>query len=249
MKNKPVIFNILFVFFTAISFSLPLQVAALYEHKLDSWYEWQSIFMKLTPLNWAVITLTFVNGLFCYKALPIIKYTIPVSILVVAINNFFVGSWGVDFSFLTTWIATVTYAVLSYSYAYTQGLEAIDHPEKQWWKIPTRFRQTYPVWMEWQGQKKLLAKTFDISKTGAFISGIADHSKFLPNDINLGEGLKLLIGTKEGEIALQATVVRKESHAQGNYPAGLGVRFTGLGVKETIKLRKLLAIDNNRLNA
>ena len=249
MKNKPIIFNILFLFFTAISFSLPLQVAALYEHKLSSWYEWQAIFMKLTPLNWAVMALTFLNGLFCYKAMPAIKYTIPASILLVAINNFFVGSWGVDFSFLTTWIATVTYAVLSYSYAYTQGLEAIDHPEKQWWKIPTRFRQTYPVWMEWQGQKRLLAKTFDISKSGAFISGIADHSKFLPHDINLGEGIRLLIGTKEGEIALQATVVRKENQSHGIYPAGLGVRFTGVGLKETIKLKKLLNVDNTRLSA
>lgn len=248
MKHKPIIFNILFLFFTAISFSLPLQVAALYEHKLTSLYEWQSILMKLTPLNWAVMTMTLANGIFCYKALPVIKYTIPASILIVAINNFFVGSWGVDFSFLTTWIATVTYAVLSYSYAYTQGLEAIDHPEKQWWKIPTRFRQTYPVWMEWQGQKKLLAKTFDISKTGAFVSGIADHSKFLPQDINLGEGLKLLIGTKEGEIALQATVVRKESSPIGNYPAGLGLRFTGVGIKESLKLRKLLG-ENNHLSA
>lgn len=249
MKTKPIIFNILFLFFTAIAFSLPLQVAALYEHSLNSLYEWQSILMKLTPLNWTVMAITLVNGLFCYKAHPIIKYTIPASILIVAINNFFVGSWGVDFSFLTTWIATVTYAVLSYSYAYTQGLEAIDHPEKQWWKIPRRFQKTYPVWMEWNGQKKLLAKTFDISKSGAFISGIAGNSNLLPKDLALGENLKVLIGTDEGELEINALLVRKEERPIGHYPAGFGIRFTAMGLKESFKLKKLLSLQNNQLSA
>ncbi len=249
MKTKPLIFNILFFFFTAVAFSLPLQVAALYEHSLSTWSEWQAIFMKLTPLNWTVMIITLLNGIFCYQALSIIKYTIPLSILVVAVNNFFVGSWGVDFSFLTTWIATVTYAVLSYSYAYTQGLQAVDQPEKQWWKIPQRHRRTYPVWMEWHGQKKLLVKTFDISKSGAFISGIAGNANLLPQDLKLGESLKILIGTDEGELMMDAMVVRKENQPVGQYPAGLGIRFTAMGLKENLKLKKLLSFQMNHLSA
>lgn len=248
MKTKPIIFNILGLFFSAIAFSLPLQVAALYEHQLTSFYEWQSILMKLTPLNWTVMAITLVNGLLCFKAMPLIKYTIPLSILLVAINNFFVGAWGVDFSFLTTWIATVTYAVLSYSYAYTQGLEAIDHPEKQWWKIPQRFQRTLPVWLEWNGQRKLLAKTFDISKTGTYISALAGNNKFIPQDLKLGENLKVLIGTREGDIELQATIVRKEDQALGHYPAGLGLRFNSVGIKETLQLKRLLNINQHITN-
>jgi len=248
MKSKPIIFNILGLFFSAIAFSLPLQVAVLYEHEINSFYEWHSVLMKLTPLNWAVIAITLLNGLLCFKAKPVIKYTIPLSILLVAVNNFFVGSWGVDFSFLTTWIATVTYAVLSYSYAYTQGLEVIDHPEKQWWKIPQRFQKTYPIWLEWEGQKKLLAKTFDISKTGTFISALAGNNKFIPQDLQLGGSLKVLIGTKDGDIQLHATIVRKEDQSRGNYPAGLGLRFNGVGIKETLQLKRLLSVANQMTN-
>lgn len=241
MRTKPIIFNILWLFFLATAISLPLQVIVLYEHDFMSLYEWKSVFMKLTPLNWLVMITTVVNGILCFNASTYIKYTIPASILLVAVNNFFVGAWGVDFNLLLTWCATLFYGVISYSYVYAHGLEAIENPEKQWWKIPQRVQKSYPVWIEWQGKRKLLAKTFDISKTGAFISTISQSSKVIPSEVKIGENVRLILGTSEGDLALGATIVRKEDKARGHYPVGLGVHFNGIGISEGIRLRRALA--------
>jgi len=241
MRTKPIIFNILWLFFLATAISLPLQVLFLYEHDFMSFYEWKSVFMKLTPLNWLVMITTIVNGILCFKASTYIKYTIPASIFFVAINNFFVGAWGVDFNLLLTWSATLFYGIISYSYVYAHGLEAIENPERQWWKIPQRTQKSYPVWIEWQGKRKLLAKTFDISKTGAFISTISQSSKLIPAEVKIGESVRLILGTSEGDLSLGATIVRKEEQARGNYPVGLGVHFNGVGLTESIRLRRALA--------
>ena len=87
MRTKPIIFNILWLFFLATAISLPLQVLFLYEHDFMSFYEWKSVFMKLTPLNWLVMITTVVNGILCFNASTYIKYTIPASIFLVAINQ------------------------------------------------------------------------------------------------------------------------------------------------------------------
>jgi len=241
MKEKPVIFNILWLFFITIAISLPLQVAVLYEHDFWSFSEWQSVFMKLTPLNWIVATATLVNAAFCFSANPLIRYTIPASIILVGINNFFVGSWGTDFSLLLTWIGTLAYAIMSYSYIYAHGLEAIENPQKQWWKIPKRLKRSYPVWIEWNGERKLLAKTVDISKTGAFISSLTQNPNLFPDELGIGEKVRVLIGTNQGELRIPATIVRKEKLARGLYPCGLGVSFDQMAMSQNFLLKRILA--------
>jgi hypothetical protein len=241
MKEKPIIFNFLWLFFTAIAISLPLQVAFLYEHDLTLLSEWQSVLMKLTPLNWIVALATLVNAALCFTANPYIRYSIPASIVLVGINNFFVGSWGTDFSLLLTWIGTLAYAVMSYSYIYAHGLEAIENPQKQWWKIPKRMKRSYPVWIEWNGQRKLLAKTFDISKTGAFVSSMTQSPSLFPDDLDIGEKVKVLIGTNQGELKIPATVIRREKIARGLYPSGLGLSFDQMALSQNFLLRRVLA--------
>ncbi len=245
MKTKPIVFNFLFAFFTLVAISLPLQVAFLYEHEVFRFSEWSSILLKLTPMNWMVFTLCLLNGWLCFRVHPYIKYTIPASILFVGINNFIVGSYGVDYQFVATWIGTLLYTLFSYSFVYAHGLEAIEHPEKQWWKIPKRVRKSFPVWLEYKGEKKLLAKTFDISESGAYVSTLANNKNLIPKDLGVGESLTILIGTNDGEIELDATLVRKEEEALGKYPAGLGLHFDNLSFWKSLQVKKLL----NTLNA
>lgn len=244
MRTKPIIFNFLFFFFTMVAISLPLQVAFLYEHQVFNLSEWSSIFLKLTPMNWMVLTLCLLNGWLCYQVHPFIKYTIPASILFVGVNNFIVGSYGVDYNFVATWIGTLLYALFSYSFVYAHGLEVVEHPERQWWKIPRRVRKTFPVWLEYKGEKKLLAKTFDISETGAYVSALANNKNLIPKDLEIGEALTILIGTTEGEIELEATLVRKENEAIGKYPVGLGLHFENLSLWKSLKVRRLLHTIN-----
>lgn len=238
MKDKPILFHFLFIFFIGVCLSLPMQIAYLYDHDLTKLMDWQSLFMKITPLNWLVMAITAFNAYLSYKAHQAIKVTVPMSIFIVAVNNFFVGSWGTDFSLFATWGATIGYALLGYVMVYGYGLDAIDHPEKHWWKIPTRYQKAMPVWIEWNGNKKLLAKTFDLSKTGAFLSVLGQEQ--FPKELTIGDSLNIIIGTKHGDLRMAATLVRKENRPRGHYPAGLGINFRNLNIKENFLLNKIM---------
>lgn len=243
MRTKPILFNFLFVFFLAVSLSFPFQIGLLYEHDMTSWYDWQSIFLKITPLNWLVIAATMVNAYLCFQANPLIKVALPVSIFIVAINNFLVGAWGTDYSLASTWTATLLYTGSGYSLVYGFGLEALEHPEKHWWKIPKRFKKSYPLWIEYGEGKRYLAKTFDLSKTGAFISTLGNDEN-LPQEIReslkIGDPLRIIMATKEGELRMNATLVRKEKRALGHYPAGLGINFSAMSIRNSLMLSKLM---------
>ncbi|MCR9205661.1 MAG: hypothetical protein NXH75_13845 [Halobacteriovoraceae bacterium] len=244
MRNKPILFHFLFFFFLGICLSLPFQIAYLYEHDLTRWYDWQSLFMKITPLNWMVMFATGLNAYLSFKAHSAIKWTVPISIFIVATNNFFVGSWGTDFSIQATWLATIGYAMLGYVMVYGFGLDALNHPENHWWKIPPRHQKSMPVWIEWQGNKKLL-KTFDLSKTGAFLSALSKEQ--FPKDISIGDSLNIVIGTSHGDLRMSATLVRKEQESRGNYPAGLGINFQSLSLKDNLLLHKIIRMPEAQI--
>jgi len=102
-------------------------------------------------------------------------------------------------------------------------------------------KRSYPVWIEWNGERKLLAKTFDISKTGAFISSLTQNPNLFPDDLAIGEKVRVLIGTNQGELKIPATIIRKERMARGLYPSGLGVSFDQMAISQNFLLRRVLA--------
>lgn len=240
MKSKPMIFNILGLFFLGVALSLPLQVGFLYENDLTTMKDWHSIIIKLTPLNYLIMGLCLVNSYFAFTVKPFLKYTVLISVILVSLNNYIVGSWGMDFAPLTTWFATLFFAAISYSFSFFHGSEAIDHPDQQWWKVAPRYNKTFPVWIEWNGKKKVLTTTHDISKTGAFVSTINDHTQALVHDLPIGEKVRLSIGTNNGELRLEGVVVRKEAKNRGQYPQGLGIKFNPMNPLHNLRLRGIL---------
>ena len=62
MKEKPILFSLLALFFIGVAISIPLQIAFLYEHNLTSQQDWSAILIKITPLNWFVILICTINA-------------------------------------------------------------------------------------------------------------------------------------------------------------------------------------------
>ncbi len=241
MKEKPIIFPLLALFFLGVTVSIPLQIALLYEHDLFSLAHWSSIMMKVTPLNYAVMAIGLINAVLSFRVSPALKFFIPIGVFLTATNNLFVSLWGTDYSHLQASAATFGYLFVSYSYIFTKAQLALKDPKVQWWKIPTRYKQNFPVWIESRGKRKVLTTTYDISQTGTFLSAMNHYTNNLMNELHIGEHINLYISTHRGDLKVQGTVVRKEFHSRGNYPQGMGIQFSSLGLLDHFQLKGLLS--------
>ncbi len=240
MKEKPILFPLLAIFFLGVSVSIPLQIAFLYEHDLLSWKDWSSIMMKITPLNYAVMIICAINAALAYRVSNALKYFIPLGVVITAMNNFVVSLWGTDYTHFQASAATLGYISVSYSYIFSRAYDALKNPKIQWWKIPTRYKQNFPVWIESRGKKKVLTTTYDISESGTFLSAMNQYTNGLMDELHIGEHINLYISTNRGDLKVQGTVVRKEFQSRGNYPQGMGIKFSSLGLFDNLHLKGLL---------
>ena len=225
MRDKPIIFKLLPWYFLAVAVAFPIQIMFLYGHGFS---ETDMIWNKLTPFNQTVMILCFLNGLLTFQVSQLIKFTIPATTGIVGVNNYIVGLWEVDYSRNLTLLATMAFGIISYSYIFAGGLKAIENPTKHWWKIPTRIKNKFPVTLEIKGLKEqFIGKTFDISRTGTFISGLKEEEfKLLPDIFKHSDEVTIHIGIgKKRKISLKGEIVRKEKGPKGNYPPGLGIKF------------------------
>jgi len=240
VKEKPILFPLLALFFIGVAVSIPVQIALLYEHDLSSLQDWSAILIKITPLNWFVMLVCAINAFLAFRVSQALKYFIPLGVVATAMNNFVVALWGTDYSHLQASSATLGYIFVSYSYIFSSSYEALKNPKIQWWKIPPRYKQNLPVWIESRGKRKVLTTTFDISQSGTFLAAMNQYTNNLMNDLHVGEHINLYISTEKGDLKLRGTVVRKEYQSHGSYPQGMGVKFSPLGILDTLHLRGLL---------
>lgn len=241
MEEKPNLFLYITIFFLGVAISIPLQIAFLYEHNLFSMQDWYSIFIKITPLNYAVMLICTLNAYFAFSVSSYLKFTLPIGVAITACNNFFVALWGTDYNYIQASTATVGFIFFSYIYTFSSAYRVLKNPSLQWWKIPTRYKQNLPVWIESSGQRKVLTTTYDISKTGTFLSTMNQYTTSLMNDLHIGEHINLYIGTDKGDLKFQGKVVRKEFQSKGDYPEGLGIQFSNLNMLHSFHLKGLLS--------
>ena len=209
--------------------------------------EWEMIVNKLTQLNWILISLFTINFMLCLKASPYLKIFLPITILLVALNNWVVSHFGTDYHETLTLTSTLLFSILCYGFFFTKGVEAINNPSIRWWLVPKRHLKNFPVWLESNKGNKILARVFDISKTGLFISSIEGNNWFTKY-FSLGEVVSIKLATSSGlELRVDAEVVRKASQTRGNYPEGLGLQFKGLTFLEKLDLSRILLQEDYQL--
>lgn len=252
MKDKPFIFNFYGTLFLLGTLSFPLQIMFLYGHQLD---EFLSIFSKLTLVNFIIMGIFLINSFLSFSANKYLKSTLPISILLVAFNNWVVAAYGKDYSFSLTILATAVFALFVSGFYFTKALDVILNPDLKWWLIPKRHKKTVPVWIKMTGDQYYLEKSFDISSTGIFISEGVDKIGYTPErdyakTVSEGDEVTLSIPLSDGseEFQCKAEVVRK-TKAQGHYPGGVGFKFLDMDLKTKLNLNRVISGQSGGLFA
>ncbi len=236
MKNRPIGLTILTFFLIAVAISIPLQIAFMYNHGIS---DITLILHKITALNWVVIVLCLTGALTTWEAAPEFKLIIPLAIISVAINNYYVAKWGIDYSAGASFLAFISFLFTVSILMTGKSWEALTNPGLQWWKIPTRIKKSIPVFIEISENNNVLVRTFDISLTGAFLKSLPPD--ILEEKIRKGQNLKLHIGIGDEQVTIEGTIARKAIHETGVYPAGIGVQFKHSRFLNFLSLRKILA--------
>jgi hypothetical protein len=232
MKDRPLIFTVLALGHFLVAAGIPLQICLLYGH---SPLELAAIFHKITLSNMAVIVTCLLNSYLSLQAHHWLKYTLPLSLIIVAFNNLLVSSFATDYTHLETTLATLLFITGHGTLFFVRAKEVFDHPALRWWLVPKRFELNLPVWVQLQDGNYLSLQTFDLSKNGAFI--VADQDKM--NLLSEGTPLHLALKGEDLTYHLEATLIRK-AKPQGRYPMGLGIRFEKVGLAARLYLFKLL---------
>jgi hypothetical protein len=219
---------------TAISF--PVQIMILYNHAPT---ESGAILAKISDLNWVVIFLCLLTALFVDRAAAASRVFAPILLVTVGVNNGFVSAVGDDYSQGIAYLATLLFFLAHTPLMNPEIKMLLKNPQSRWWLTPIRKRLELPMMLSpFNHQAVFRSRTFDLSKHGAFVPFSKTLDPLTELKVNDSLFLCLNLGTLT-QLRCQARVVRINK-ANGFYPAGIGLSFTGLGLGEKRKLNKCI---------
>lgn len=220
MKTRPKSLTFISAVLILIAVAMPIQVALLYG---GTPFEPISLGTMITPLNWMVMTLSLVLAWLVYRASFGALIVSPALALAVLQNNILVADFGDEFDVLVPVAATVVFVMMMAVLYLGDNRYLFTHPRIRWWLTPTRKRTTLAAWVQMPNGKVANFKTFDLSRGGAFLSPGTEPA--LNDSLATGTQCVVSLSLKGfSRIACLAEVVRN-SGPQGQYPAGVGMRF------------------------
>jgi PilZ domain len=231
MKKRPFILTLYSLILVGAAASFPMQVVFAYEIPVHKIFQ---AFQYLTWLNFTVIVSMLATSIAVVRASRITVVLAPATVLLVCMNNYWVGYVGINYSSVEATIASVAFAALTCFLLERKSRQALFNPQSHWWQTPRRKHIQKPiVLLPWKGET-MSAFTHDISESGAFVRSA--HITGLA----VGDCMQLRMKIK-GHIAIRCTgrLVRK-SEAAGQYPQGLAIRFEDLSRRERKMIRDLV---------
>ncbi len=212
-----------------LALAMPLQIMLLYGHGLS---EWTSIWSKLTWINNIIVLGLLVNAILLWQVSPLLKFTVPILLMLVGVNNYIVGFYATDFSMLTTSLGTFGFLLLHIPILDKRVRWILVNPERRWWRRADRYRVSIPLVVEGVRLHSVRAETFDVSESGLFILG---HEM-----LSVGDWVSLKMTFDSlSQVRARARVVRR-TEAAGIYPSGVGVEFMDLSWRQRRELRRYL---------
>ncbi|OUR97088.1 hypothetical protein A9Q84_12210 [Halobacteriovorax marinus] len=238
MKKRPMIFSLIAVFLIGIIVSIPTQILLLSEVTAINWH---ILLNQISVFNWLVIFFSTISAIYIFFGNRNFLFALPILLASIFINNYFVYLYARDIHWLAPVMASITATIAYLLLINNKNLKYItQNQDKRWWLIPKRQKRTLPIWIMIGDDKCLLARTHDLSTSGAFVSSIAGVQSFIEKKLNIGEKVKILIGDREHvEFQCQAQIIRK-TEACGEYPSGIGLHFNKVSLRERFALSKLL---------
>lgn len=238
MKKRPRILFIIVSIFLLIVLSFPFQAAFLYGHRLQ---ELSIILSKISLLNFLVALALLANIPLILRASRWLILSLPLTLILVGWNNWVVGMTGHDFSSKLTWVATGVFALLTGFIFSPTVWNLIREPKKRWWLQSLRRTVTLPMTIEPVRGSKLETKTYDLSRTGAFVSLSSWDELEYPMHEGDVINVKFNLGTIN-RISCSAKVIRR-TDTSGQYPMGIGLHFLNLQRNHDRLLRRF--VENN----
>lgn len=219
MRPKQFYLASLALFFMALSF--PFQVMILYGHH---WSETTAIFSKITWLNWLVIISFTLASFLYFQASRIILYLAPLVLILVGLNNYWVGQFAGDYSLLQTSLGTLVVALVFAPLALPSSRVVLKDPKRRWWRRSKRYNKRVAATLNPYVGDMIHTHTFDLSQTGAFVY-LDDNQKQTPK---VGDTIRICFTVNSmKKIRCEAVVVRI-AEPVGHYPRGMGLKFTGM---------------------
>jgi hypothetical protein len=221
MIMRPKQFYFVAAIMLLIALSFPIQAMLLYGH---SWTEWGAILQKITWLN-ALVMLTFtVSAYFYFHASRVVLYLAPVLLVLVALNNYWVGQYAGDFSMLQTSLGTLAVAFLFAPLTLPSSKVVLRDPKRRWWRRSKRINKRVATTLNPYVGDMITAHTFDVSETGAFLC-LNEEQTELPR---VGDTVRISFNVSAmKKIRCEAIVVRI-TEARGHYPRGMGIKFVDM---------------------
>ena len=238
MRERPKLLVITCIVLVGIIVSIPLQILL----QTDATAVNYSILLnQVTIFNWGVIVACLATMLLTINGHRLLGYSIIPLLFAIHINNYFVFKYALHTQWYMPIFASLACTAIATIFIINKSVRfTMKNQEKRWWLIPKRFQKTLPIWVVLDDNQCVLAHTFDLSKTGTFISTVDGIEKELQQELELGHEVKLLIGDKDDvEFHCNASVVRKCS-AKGNYPPGIGLQFKDMSFIEKFHLSRII---------
>jgi len=237
MSTKPITLMITSFIYFVIGISLPFQIILMDEHSIS---EWPLILNKITIFNWLVIFGCLLVSKLLSTAHSSLKYLLPLLFIIVSVNNFYVSEYSSYTHPFVPHFCSFLFLVLTLLTLNADLKSLINNPTKRWWLIPTRYLKKLSITLELNEKDKVKANTFDISESGTYIAYTDEQKSILPFQLKVGEliNIKLEV-TKNISISCKARIIRK-SLGKGHYPAGVGIQFEKLDIKNRFLLFKAL---------
>lgn len=236
MITRPSQFTVLALAMLGVALSFPIQVMVLYGHH---WTELTAIVSKITWLNFLVISALLFSAYQFWNVSRSLIYTLPITFILVAFNNYWVGNFGGDYDMQETSIASLAMVgfFIPPLFMPTSRLLLSD-PQRRWWRVSKRIKKKISGTINPYVGEMINVQTFDVSETGAFVC-LDTHQKTLPK---VGETIRLILNINSAKRIRCEAIVIRIADAKGRYPNGMGLKFKSMERECQKSIQQLLDI-------
>ena len=229
MTKKPIIFNVNAILFLLIALSVPVQLLFGLDIEMNNF---KDIFMRLNILNVSIIVTFLTAAAMFYNVSRHLIWFLPACLSLVIINNLIMLNYSPYSDEMIVLIATTGFSLFTILTLKSNTIKIVKDPSKQWWRVSKRKRKFLPVNLMLGDKEFDFGRSFDISKTGAYI--MQNINQFVFKE---GDELRLQIG----DMSLKAEVVRI-SKMNRSYPEGVGIKFVDMSMTDKVKLYRTIML-------
>ncbi len=219
-RRHPLVVKLHASLFFIVGLGFPIQSCLHHRIPPGSFQLWMS---HLSPLNIAVMTLSFLASYFAWHASRVLVLLLPILIVLLCENNLLVAL-SEDISVERAWALNSLFALGSVAPAFLAGYRKyLLRPASRVWLQAQRVSVALPVSFQKGPGFKFQATTFDISTNGIFVSCALDKAKALGLQVGETISMELAIGSFF-KLPAKGDLIRIEN-SKGRYPEGMAFKI------------------------